>query len=597
MFRKGKTKLINAITLTFGVVFVATTVIIFAYTVFARFNEFSKESNQIRSEYQQHQKEIIKIEVRASVGNIISRKGMIETTMKKRIKKRTNEAYKIINGIYDEYKHKSREELLGIIKAGLAANRFFNDRGYYFLYGMDGEVILSPTIREYEGMHYSEIKDDEIRASFHKGFIGMQNQEHIYLDYEWKKSPDSKPLKKVAYITSFPPLGIYVGTSDYYLNVEEELKREILENMRSARYGQERNGYFYVLDKDYNMLMHPIRPSLQHQDMNTLTDPDGLKIAVEQVNVSKKDGEGYVSYKWLKPSSNKISPKISYSHIVPEWDWVIVSGVYTDDIDSEIEKMRSGIYQDMINDIAKLMLFITVISLISIFIILFIKRNLKRDTQKFISFFNNAAYSDREIDRNEIRFSEFYELAFFANKMLKDKLAAQKKLLEMATIDELTGAYNRRYFSEHIQKEYDKSKRYEQCLSLMVLDIDHFKRVNDNYGHSVGDDVLKLFAQTCQKDLRSSDIFARIGGEEFALILPQTNIDNAYELAERIRKSIEQLEIESESGRFKITVSIGIADISLIEADDPFKLYKAADEALYVSKESGRNRSTKTKGE
>jgi len=167
----------------------------------------------------------------------------------------------------------------------------------------------------------------------------------------------------------------------------------------------------------------------------------------------------------------------------------------------------------------------------------------------------------------------------------------EEELINQATKDFLTGAFNRRYFFDKGDDELQRSLRYSHEFCVLMLDIDHFKKVNDVYGHIAGDTVLKQFTSECLNVLRKSDVFARIGGEEFAVILPETNIIGANTIAERLRKSIENMTVqdETENQDIKITTSIGIS--SLKDGDINFEnILKRADEALYDAKESGRNK-------
>lgn len=124
-------------------------------------------------------------------------------------------------------------------------------------------------------------------------------------------------------------------------------------------------------------------------------------------------------------------------------------------------------------------------------------------------------------------------------------------------------------------------------MAVLMFDLDHFKRVNDTYGHAIGDEVLRTFALRCRADLRQSDIFARLGGEEFAAILVETNEERAMEVAERIRSIAANKPIPTEEAKLIVTVSIGVASIQ--ENDTVARILKRADAALYRAKESGRN--------
>jgi|GEM_PF-2576439 len=171
-------------------------------------------------------------------------------------------------------------------------------------------------------------------------------------------------------------------------------------------------------------------------------------------------------------------------------------------------------------------------------------------------------------------------------------ITAQKQyeqdLFEKAVKDPLTGCYNRRQFNELIAREMNRYIRYNTVFSLIMMDIDHFKHVNDTYGHDIGDVVLKNMAACCASSIRSSDILCRFGGEEFMIILPETTIENAYVAAEKIRKKIEMLQIPLADGRIiRFTLSLGISDSS--QTNDVETLIKYADTALYTAKETGRN--------
>ncbi len=164
-----------------------------------------------------------------------------------------------------------------------------------------------------------------------------------------------------------------------------------------------------------------------------------------------------------------------------------------------------------------------------------------------------------------------------------------EELLRMSRSDPLTGAANRRAFMEHLAEEFIRAKRYSHPLTVMMLDLDHFKQINDQYGHAAGDEALKGFVAAVTPELRSTDCLARMGGEEFALLLPETAMDAAHRLAERLRGAVAALSFNSENDTFSITVSIGLA--SLQETDSsPDHILNYADKALYVAKSEGRNR-------
>jgi two-component system, cell cycle response regulator len=166
---------------------------------------------------------------------------------------------------------------------------------------------------------------------------------------------------------------------------------------------------------------------------------------------------------------------------------------------------------------------------------------------------------------------------------------ANRKLQHAALTDPLTGLYNRRYAMERLDQEWAAATRAGNPLSCLLIDIDFFKRVNDTYGHDVGDLVLKETATTLRTALRQSDVICRIGGEEFVVFGPAMDLQTARACAERLRALIQSATIQAPSATIRVTLSIGVADRSA-SMEGPADLLKAADLAVYVAKQEGRNR-------
>ncbi len=167
---------------------------------------------------------------------------------------------------------------------------------------------------------------------------------------------------------------------------------------------------------------------------------------------------------------------------------------------------------------------------------------------------------------------------------------AMEKMAELSTKDELTGLHNRRYFMEFAEREFSGTARYGHSLSLLMLDIDHFKGINDSYGHLAGDVVLRHTAGLLKDSIRKYDAACRYGGEEFAVIMPNTGLKDARTFCERLRKEAEETAVRYEDKKIFFTVSIGLAQFDPEIDKSIVHLIKRADEGLYVAKEQGRNR-------
>ena len=163
-------------------------------------------------------------------------------------------------------------------------------------------------------------------------------------------------------------------------------------------------------------------------------------------------------------------------------------------------------------------------------------------------------------------------------------------LREQTTIDSMTSIHNYKGFCECLNREMNRAKRYKKPLSVIFADIDHFKAVNDTFGHQAGDHALKAVAVSLRKGVRDTDYLARYGGEEFAIILPEANIESAFLVAERLRENIRSQHIAYKDKTISLTMSFGVACMPSNQSLSSDKLIKMADDALYKAKNQGRNR-------
>lgn len=171
-----------------------------------------------------------------------------------------------------------------------------------------------------------------------------------------------------------------------------------------------------------------------------------------------------------------------------------------------------------------------------------------------------------------------------------DNARLHERTKRMAVTDGLTRLYNHRHFYELLEQEFHRTRRYQASVALIMIDIDFFKQINDTYGHQVGDDILKELASVIRAQVREVDILARYGGEEFAALLPQTSLEQARVVAERIREAVEKNEFSTSKGVIKITVSLGLAGYPEMDINSQVELVQQADAALYRAKEAGKNR-------
>jgi diguanylate cyclase (GGDEF)-like protein len=216
---------------------------------------------------------------------------------------------------------------------------------------------------------------------------------------------------------------------------------------------------------------------------------------------------------------------------------------------------------------------------------------INRQTQHSFALFNIDLDEDKNYD--ELLDAAQAELANLSKDLLNELLEKRceiDSLKRQVAQDSMTKLINHQHFNELLEQEISRSERYNRPLAIIIADIDHFKSINDTFGHPVGDYVIKTVADSLRSELRESDHVARYGGDEFAVILPETPLDNALAAAEKLRETIESLKVVCDNKDIFVTMSFGVSTIPITHKISRDELKKRADTALYEAKKQGRNR-------
>lgn len=206
---------------------------------------------------------------------------------------------------------------------------------------------------------------------------------------------------------------------------------------------------------------------------------------------------------------------------------------------------------------------------------------------------NGTMVNQNKISTTILKSGDFIHVGKSILKFLRgDDIERQyhETVYSMMLNDGLTGIPNRRYFQDALQRELTRSQRHNRPLSLVLFDIDHFKRINDTHGHLAGDVVLRELTERIRSTVRRDEVFARCGGEEFAVILPEATLEQAALFAERIRAIVQANPVKAEDREIPVTISLGVAYTAGEDALSPEALFDRADQKLYAAKQSGRNR-------
>jgi two-component system cell cycle response regulator len=204
---------------------------------------------------------------------------------------------------------------------------------------------------------------------------------------------------------------------------------------------------------------------------------------------------------------------------------------------------------------------------------------------------NGTFVNDRMVDEQTLHDGDFIKVGRCIFKFITGdniESAYHEEIYRLTTVDGLTQIFNKRYFLEALDREMGRAHRYRRHLSLIMFDIDHFKNINDTYGHLAGDYVLKQLAFVLKGRIRREDVLARYGGEEFSIVLPEIDRHNAVQFADKVRRMVEQATFVFEGTIIAVTISLGVATLDP-SVGDPVAFIKVADEHLYRAKSAGRN--------
>lgn len=616
-------------------------------------SDFEKEVSTIRESYYNEQKELIQNEVYRAYDYIEYQKSKTEERLKTEIQNRVLEAHTTATNIYLNNSDKSGIEIEKMIIDALSAIRFNEGNGYYFIGGLDGTMIHFPVQPELENKELLQFQDSD-GSYVIKDIIDIAKiKGQDFYEYTWAK-PNNERIsnKKISFIKYFEPLNLFIGSGLYISDLEEIVKREVLIRISEMKY--ENDGYFFVTTFDGKALVFAQEEYIG-EDVSHIRDVNGISIHNEEMKAIDAHGEGYIEYMWEKPNLDGLFPKITFVKGIDDWDWILGTGVYIDDIEETIENKKLNRKKEIEVNIIIITFIISLAGIAVVLVQLFLLRraeqaikaeeklyeiltNLSEDgifilepngkviesnikgvqmltgdkehliqlnfrdmiTEKFpedriceISKETHLRTNDDELMPVEIHIKSI-ELdrtnKFIAYlRDLTSRKMYEETLKEMAITDELTHVYNRRFIIDQLQNEIDRVQRLASPFTLVMVDLDKFKMVNDTYGHVFGDEVLRVLTMVFQDNLRKIDFVGRYGGEEFIVILPGTNKEASCKTIERIKDIFKRYQWTHKD--LMITFSAGVFEINTSNCNDDVMTYiNRVDQLLYKAKQNGRDR-------
>ena len=484
-----------------------------------------------------------------------------------------------------------------------------------------------------------------------------------FYEYMWEH-PDAagNAHRKISFVKFIEPLNLWIGTGEYYKDFQYEQQQELLEEISRISFG--RDGYIFVSDVDGINLAtgdEAQRHLIGRNDWE-LEDLNGVKFVQESRKIIEKNGSGFVYYKWHKPSKKVPVDKMTFVKGVHDWNWMVGTGVYLDDINDTIAAKRQALKERIVKNTTGIIFIILFLSALAVLLEMHVLKKIKNiikyeenvyetllnlsmdgiylgnnrgeilecneNTHRMLGYTReellnlsladlvvedrregfsiakdravrntyrevtlkkkNGTLFTAEINTSPLEIGEEKRQITFVRDITERK-SMEKDLTELSIKDGLTHLYNRRYIFKKLRSEVEKSKESKLPLSISLIDIDHFKKINDIFGHLMGDEVLKGIAKALQENLRVGDHVGRYGGEEFLIILPNTKSEVAFEIIQRIKTIINQLVWEGEE--LSVSFSGGIIEISSKNSYNKLEeVIDEVDKLLYKAKNNGRDR-------
>ena len=406
----------------------ASIFVVVASWLFFEYNRLGEESQRLREEYIESQKDLIRGEVEKVIDHIDYYKSLVRKRLEDSIKERVYEAHSIATNLYNEYRDsKSLEELKKLIRDALRPIRFNNGRGYYFATSLEGIEELFADRPETEGTYFLDVQDAR-GAYIIKDMIAIvETSGEGFYEYRWTKpKSEGKDFPKIAFIKHFEPFDWFIGTGEYLDDVEEDVRQELLERIAKIRFGDD--GYIFVVRFDGITLMNDIQPELIGQNLWEMTDPNGVKVIQEQRKAIENPDGGYISYVWNRPTEKTPSPKISFMKAVHDWEWMVGAGIYVDAIEEVIADRAVALRSELLSGISRMAALAIVVFAFVFLAMRYFSKTLEKEFAVFGAFFEEASQTSAKVDPNELHFVEFQRLAEPANKMVDQRRDAEDVL-------------------------------------------------------------------------------------------------------------------------------------------------------------------------
>ncbi|THB74466.1 MAG: diguanylate cyclase [Desulfobulbaceae bacterium] len=525
-----------------------------------------QELVKTETEFFNRQRQVLKHDIETTIKRIDSRRISMEKIQRTQMQRRVAN---VITTVEHMQKRLASELDQSVVQRAIIESlrpHLSNDEGgTIFIMDLSGAVILSPPLEEATVLG-GILNQGSIISSRFISAVTEKKRTYLTIEPAGAAQQNGEGAPTVYYGTLFEPYGWLVGSALSDDALKSLARTRITRDLRNS-FRDEGNSYHFIYqlhDLDggaefATMLMNKNRPDLVGKKISDEhLDSRGKPFRKEFMQGIRDIGEAFVIYWYQKMDGTGEGRKLSYFKHYPQWNWVVARGVHLDSLDEMLALKKEAIKKQLIDDSLKLLL----IFLAALALTLLVAYQFSKGLRNIFKRYHSVEQQQRQ---------ELEEL--------------NKTLEQQSHTDALTAIYNRAFFNRQLDYEMKRAGRYDTPLSLIMLDIDHFKIINDHQGHLVGDEILVELTRLTSDNVRQSDFFARWGGEEFVILTPGVELAHALDMAEKLRILVETHQFPLNN---RITCSFGVSEFQVGEVEKT--LLQRVDNALYRAKEGGRNR-------
>lgn len=548
------------------VIVLISCIFITAFWIKEEYNYYSNKKEKFKNEYTQNNDNEAKYIVNSAVDYIKFQISQAENDLTHTLKDRSNRVYDIALEIYKNNENLSQDELKEVLIDTVQNLKYDGGFNTYFISTIEGEIIFENNVNEI-GKQLDSTKDENGNFIPDNIYILPDSESEGYIEEYWN-GENSNLEKKIIHMKRFEPLDLYIGTEEFVGDFISLKTSNIFQWLNSTKFGYKNMSSIFVFDYEGNVLVNSANNDILNKNLWTMEDAKGVKITQEEIKIAKKNLAGdFINYFVTNTDTSIQEDKKAYVMSVPQLEWVVGAEISYPTIEAFNTDMP-------LSEFNETLVYIVIINILILVIAVYVASRFKQIAETKMS----AQIGETLVD-HESRVEKFN------NELLYEIRRNNKKIKILREKDRLTGVFNHNYIYEILQKEVDYSKVNHNELSVVLIDIDHFKIINKTYGHSAGNDILEKVSKLIKQNSVSPYAIGRYDSNCFLIVMPKINSEKAYKYAEKVRKAIREHQFHNE----ELSITISASTLEYV-GDMPNEIINKCEELLQNAKDNGGDR-------